>query len=317
MKLSIIVPTYNRSTYLDACLSSFFAQKISPDQFEVIVVDNGPSTDNTPEIVAAYQAKYPNIIYEKTTETGCIFSRNFGFARARGSILLTTDDDIELLHEDIFSRLIADFEDPEIAMVGSVELRGTQIPARIAPKEYIHPKNPIGVITKWGNFYGGYEQLDGAQNMVDVDHFRSCFMAVRADVFKKVGGFRPYYHADGMGFRYESDLCLRVHRLKKRVVVDPDIRVWHKAAPRKRGFKRAADLRNLLLTSRNHMFFMIQFFWSQYPYFWFMYDTLIGSRAVPGIAYLIRNKHCSIATVKNLLQGKIAGWRMYQLHKND
>ena len=53
-KISIIIPTYNEATYIDKCLKSIFAQTISQENVEIIVVDGG-STDGTKSIVSKYQ----------------------------------------------------------------------------------------------------------------------------------------------------------------------------------------------------------------------------------------------------------------------
>ena len=43
---SVIVPVYNGSGVIERCLNALCGQAISPDQYEVIVVDDG-STDDT------------------------------------------------------------------------------------------------------------------------------------------------------------------------------------------------------------------------------------------------------------------------------
>ena len=48
MKISVIIPTWNRSSYLARALESVYAQSLLPH--EVIVVDDG-STDKTREII--------------------------------------------------------------------------------------------------------------------------------------------------------------------------------------------------------------------------------------------------------------------------
>jgi len=52
-KVSIIIPAYNQARYLDQAVQSALAQ--TQADVEVIVVDDG-STDETPEILARFQA---------------------------------------------------------------------------------------------------------------------------------------------------------------------------------------------------------------------------------------------------------------------
>ena len=64
MKISICIPTYNRSEYLTNCLQSIAINKNrSKIDFEVCISDNF-STDNTEDVVRAAQKNIP-IIYHK------------------------------------------------------------------------------------------------------------------------------------------------------------------------------------------------------------------------------------------------------------
>jgi len=57
--LSICIPTYNREKYLKRLLDSIVCQKEFTDTDDVeIVVDDGPSTDNTESMVKEYIKKY-------------------------------------------------------------------------------------------------------------------------------------------------------------------------------------------------------------------------------------------------------------------
>ena len=51
-KVSIVINTYNRAPYLDRALSSLYY--LDYENFEVIVV-NGPSTDNTQDVIKKYE----------------------------------------------------------------------------------------------------------------------------------------------------------------------------------------------------------------------------------------------------------------------
>ncbi len=63
IKLSICIPTYNRSQFLKVCLANLEKQIIS-NQIEVIVIDNA-SSDNTIDVVTSFESKIPNLKYFK------------------------------------------------------------------------------------------------------------------------------------------------------------------------------------------------------------------------------------------------------------
>jgi len=61
--LSICIPAYNREKYLKRLIDSIICQQdfINTNDIE-IVIDDGPSKDNTKEMVEMYQKRYPGKI---------------------------------------------------------------------------------------------------------------------------------------------------------------------------------------------------------------------------------------------------------------
>lgn len=58
MDLSIIVPAYNTEKWISQCLTSLCKQNYRPDQFEVIVINDG-SPDDLESIVLELQKNIP------------------------------------------------------------------------------------------------------------------------------------------------------------------------------------------------------------------------------------------------------------------
>jgi len=96
--LSIAIPTYNRSNYLEQCLGHLFRQAAGyGGQVEVIVSDNC-STDGTAEVVRLYREEGHDFRYVRNDENIGV-DRNFAqcFTLARGKyVLLFGDDDLFL-----------------------------------------------------------------------------------------------------------------------------------------------------------------------------------------------------------------------------
>ncbi len=59
-KVSVSLITYNQEKYIAECLDSVVSQ-VTDFDFDIVVADDC-STDKTPEIIASYAARYPNII---------------------------------------------------------------------------------------------------------------------------------------------------------------------------------------------------------------------------------------------------------------
>lgn len=85
MNISVIIPTYNRSTHILKALKS--VQNQSLKAFEIIVVDDG-STDDTKEIL-----KDKNIIYIRQENQGVSSARNAGIKNAKSDWIAFLDSD--------------------------------------------------------------------------------------------------------------------------------------------------------------------------------------------------------------------------------
>lgn len=86
LTISVIIPTYNRSSWLIDCIESVVQQTSLAD--EIILIDDG-STDNTAEIVK----KYPSVYYHFQKNKGPSAARNAGAKIAKGEWLAFLDSD--------------------------------------------------------------------------------------------------------------------------------------------------------------------------------------------------------------------------------
>lgn len=92
--LSVIIPTRNRGTLLSSLLKAFYSQQYPMHLFEIIVVDNGSTTNQTHQVVKRWQAKIKNLRYVKEDRPGASWSRNRGIRVARFLHLVFVDDDV-------------------------------------------------------------------------------------------------------------------------------------------------------------------------------------------------------------------------------
>jgi len=91
--VSVICPTYNQAAYLRKGLDSILMQKTDFD-YEILIGEDC-SPDNTNEILAEYEEKYPNLIQVFHREKNLKQSRNVYdlFMRSRGKYIIILDLD--------------------------------------------------------------------------------------------------------------------------------------------------------------------------------------------------------------------------------
>ncbi|MHB8484230.1 MAG: glycosyltransferase family 2 protein [Candidatus Acidiferrales bacterium] len=184
--VSVIIPAYNAAPFLAECLQSVLGQTRRPD--EIIVVDDG-STDATPEIAKSFGQ---DIRYFRKPNGGTSSARNFGIARAAGSLIALQDaDDVWLpkklaLQIDLLSR------HPEYGMVYSDLSEVNETLHVLQPSKFaaegLRPRE--GWIFKF---------------RMSADFIFTSTAVVRREVFDRVGNFK-----ESVRFQEDMDFFNRV-----------------------------------------------------------------------------------------------------------
>lgn len=89
-KISIIIPVYNRESYIEETLESVLKQTYK--ELEVIVVDDG-STDESYKIIKQFAQKDPRVVYIYQKNNGVSSARNKGLDHATGQYIMFLDSD--------------------------------------------------------------------------------------------------------------------------------------------------------------------------------------------------------------------------------
>ena len=98
-EISIIIPTFNRSSFLGETLDSILHQSFT--NWECIVVDDG-STDYTPELMEFYLEKDARFSFYRRPEEkakGANACRNYGFEKSKGQYINWFDSD-DMMHPE-------------------------------------------------------------------------------------------------------------------------------------------------------------------------------------------------------------------------
>lgn len=179
MKYSIIIPVYNRPDEVEELLDSL-EQQTSRD-FEVIIVEDG-STVRCKEQVDRHAGSL-NIHYIYKDNEGRSIARNVGMERASGEWLIFFDSDC-VIPPDYFSRLDEALEGTETAFFGGPDA---------AHESFSRVQKAINyAMTSFlttGGIRGGRHQLEKFMP-------RTFNMGFKADVYKRVGGFREMFSED-------------------------------------------------------------------------------------------------------------------------
>ncbi len=224
--ISIIIVNYNVKEFLQNLLESIFkaTQNFST---EIIVVDNA-SDDGSPEII---KKRFPQVILIENKENlGFGKANNQALKIAKGKFIVLINPDT-IVKEDTFVKLVDFFNRTPLAGLvgckilnpdGSLQLacrRSFPGPWTSFTKVFglsaLFPKSKL--FAKYNLTY-----LDENQTY-EVDAISGAFMMMRAEVYKKIGGFDPAF------FMYGEDLdfCYRTQQAGFKVFYFHETEVIH------------------------------------------------------------------------------------------
>ena len=119
LRLTLLIPTFNRSRELLRALRSVAEQRLDPALWECVVVDNN-STDDTAEAVARFAEEHPALQIRRVVETepGVSHARNRGLREATTELIASIDDD-ERINPDFLAAYLHFFDThPEANIAG-------------------------------------------------------------------------------------------------------------------------------------------------------------------------------------------------------
>ncbi len=110
LKISVIIPTYNRANYLWDTLKSLLRTGDESCNFEIIIIDNN-SSDNTREMANKFIKNHSDFNISNFIEKnqGASFARNRGIEESTADILLFIDDD-EVVGQNFIKNWLNFFE---------------------------------------------------------------------------------------------------------------------------------------------------------------------------------------------------------------
>lgn len=200
MRFSVIIPLYNKASYIQKALESVFAQTFK--DFEVIVVDDG-SKDESYRIAKEILLHAPvvnRLIHQDNA--GVSMARNNGVAASHGDYIcfLDADDWWEPTFLEEMSNLIEEFPDAGIYGTNYTIVNETHHRTRVAM---------IGVREGFQKGYINYCQVYYATMYMPIWTGAAC---ISRPVFNEEGGFPK-------GIKLGEDFILWIHIALKHKVV--------------------------------------------------------------------------------------------------
>ncbi len=94
LRISVVIPTYQRPQLLLRCLKALLQQSFPPEGFEIIVVSDGMDEITSHSLTSLPSNKFPVLRYYPLPEkSGPAAARNLGWILADAPLVVFTDDD--------------------------------------------------------------------------------------------------------------------------------------------------------------------------------------------------------------------------------
>lgn len=213
-RVSIIIPTYNKTGYLLNCLKSIALNtKSFNGRYEVIVVDNG-STDPTFEVISRIEGIQ---VVRLDDNKGFVEACNTGANVAQGKYLVFLNNDVIVTPDWLDALMLTIETGPELGAVGA---------------KLVYPSGQLqeaGCIVWSNGMCHNYGRGDNPSRPEynyrrEVDYCSASCLLVRHDLFKRIGGFDRRYSP---GYYEDVDLCFSIRKEGKNVIYQPRSVVIH------------------------------------------------------------------------------------------
>lgn len=199
--LTVIIPTFNRSSCLEICLERLFAQNLSQESYEIIVVNDG-SADETEQVLKKFEI-HKNFKHYFQKNSGQGIARNLALKHAVGQVVLFIGDDIYA--EDNFLKGHVDFhiQTPAInyACLGHIEW---------------FPENEVSPFMHWLTNGGPQFAFNDLKDSSETDfwHFYTSNISLKKELLNK-NLFDPEFKSYGwedieLAYRLKNKFDLKI-----------------------------------------------------------------------------------------------------------
>jgi O-antigen biosynthesis protein len=229
---TVVLATFDRPDDLRSCLS-YLTRQETRRPFEIIVVDNNPSSGLTPPVVAEFQGV--RLLSEE--RQGRSYASNRGFIASRGDITIATDDDV-IYPPDWLERIVAPF-----AQANVMAVTGNVLPVELETRAQ-------RLFEEYGGLSRGYHRYE--VNLDWFNRFRrrgvpvwelgaTANVAFRSVIFRdpKIGMLDETLGAGTpTGCSEDTYLFYKILKAGHTIVYEPAAYVWHRHRRDMRSLRR-------------------------------------------------------------------------------
>jgi GT2 family glycosyltransferase len=303
MKISVIVPSYQRVDALLNCMEGIKKQTRYPDEI-IVVVRN--TDDSTLQYLSSINME--NLKVALIEQTGVIAALNLGIKQSTGSIVVLTDDDT-VPHSNWLERIENYYlSNPDIGGVGGrdvVHFRGEPVRAI---------KQQVGIIMPYGRIIGNHHI--GLGNSREVDILKGANMSFRKEAIQGLK-FDEKLKGTGAQIYNEMEFSLSVKKKGWKLIYDPQVCVDHFPAERFDEDKRNSFNETAFFnTAHNETYTLLKHSNWKRRLLFIGWIILIGSKSSPGVVQFIRmlpsQKRIALKKVLLAFKGRWGGWKTWR-----
>jgi len=228
--VSVLIPNKDHIPDLKRCVDSLY-EHTTYDNFEIIVIENNsiePATFAYYDKMVEEHDNFRVVYYKGGFNYAWI--NNFGFESAMGDYVLLLNNDVEVISENMFERMLGFCMRSDVAIVGAKLYYEDET---IQHAGVVVGVNGVAAHAFSGLNRGELGYMARAAVSQNYSAVTAACMMVKSSVYREVGGL------DGENFAVafnDIDFCLRVRKAGYRIVFDAETELYH-AESKSRGYE--------------------------------------------------------------------------------
>jgi glycosyltransferase involved in cell wall biosynthesis len=223
MKVSVVIPTKNRSALLGQTIEHIETQTFPRDQYEVIVIDND-SSDDTRGVLEQKSGTYPNVKCGFQEKPGAAATRNAGLRMVSGELVLFVDDDVQAEPELIQRHVEYHEKHPGASVIGAMAI------------PWGDTTDPFLRYLRDHRILNPYSPSNGP---IDFSYYHTCNVSTPANILLELGGFNEAFNVYGME---DIELGYRLEQRGLPMIFAPEAKALHYRFPRYQEFMERCGL---------------------------------------------------------------------------